>query len=106
MGMQNRRELRYTLVDQFGSRAVLEGDELDRTIEHWGLQKLLETCYDDLPTDSCPACNTTLINALETGLMGCPACYTFIYPHYKAALRSKGLDSNPSQTSPDSNQVS
>jgi protein-arginine kinase activator protein McsA len=104
--MQNRRELRYTLMDQFGSRAVIESDDLDRTVENWGFQKFLENCYDSEPTSSCPACGTTLTNALASGLMGCPACYAFIYPQYQEALRAKGLDSNLSQSSLDSNQVS
>lgn len=104
--MNSRQELRYTVSDQFGSRAVVEKSELDRVVGNWGMQKLLADCYDSEPYQECPACDTKLAEAVATGLMGCPACYTFVYPQYQAAIRSKGLDSNLSQQSPDPNQVS
>ena len=104
--MRKKLDLRFTLVDQYGSRAVVEGQELDRVTEHWGLQRIIEAFYDDIPTSICPACKTSLQDALETGLMGCPACYEFIYPEYLAKIEKNPQTSPNSGSSPGSNQVS
>lgn len=92
--MKRNLGLRYTLIDQYGSRAVIEGQELDRAAEHWGLQRTLESFFDDIAWTKCPSCATTLEDAIETGLMGCPACYEFIYPEYRTKI-SKIMETSP-----------
>ena len=87
--MKNQSDLRFTFSDQYGSRVVIEGHELDRVTEYWGLQRILQSCYDDVDASQCPSCGTTLARAIETGLMGCPACYNFIYPNFLVQTSDK-----------------
>ena len=45
------------------------------------------------PTAKCPACATTADRVAESGMMGCPRCYTVFADLFPAPLGDKCLDS-------------
>ncbi|MBX3114907.1 MAG: hypothetical protein KF836_10110 [Fimbriimonadaceae bacterium] len=77
------------VIDSHGYRTVVPISDLDRTVEITGAGKLIANLFGTEQSAKCPACGQTLEDAKESGLMGCAACYEFIYPFYASWISAK-----------------
>jgi len=85
------------VIDAHGYRTVTLLGDLDRTVEITGLSKFVSQLYGSDSADACPACRHTLEEAKSSGLMGCAACYEFIYPLYASWISANSKSVNENQ---------
>ncbi|MBA4292833.1 hypothetical protein C0431_07650 [bacterium] len=86
--MKVKRDLKFTITDEYGSTAVVPSHSLDRITGSQEIAKLFPEFYGEELFDACPACGQTPELAHRSTLMGCPICYTTIYAAYLALAQN------------------